>query len=92
MQPGVDLMSHTDDHTDPSISYATIVYINDDYNDGELFFKNLDIKLKPKPKTLLIFPGNEKYEHGVKTVSDGPIRYVIVGFIKEIGHYDKNRY
>jgi hypothetical protein len=92
MQPGVDLMSHTDNHTDPSISYATIVYINDDYNDGELFFKNLDISLKPKPKTLLIFPGNEKYEHGVKTVSDGPIRYVIVGFIKEIGHYDKNRY
>lgn len=92
MQPGVDLMSHTDDHTDPSISYATIIYINDDYNDGELFFKNLDISLKPKPKTLLIFPGNEKYEHGVKTVSDGPVRYVIVGFIKEIGHYDKNRY
>jgi hypothetical protein len=92
MQPGVDLMSHTDNHTDPSISYATIVYINDDYNDGELFFKNLDISLKPKPKTLLIFPGNEKYEHGVKTVSDGPIRYVIVGFIKEIGHYDNNRY
>jgi hypothetical protein len=43
MQPGVDLTSHTDDHTDPSISYAAIVYINDDYNDGELFFKNLDI-------------------------------------------------
>jgi hypothetical protein len=92
MQPGVDLMSHTDDHTDPSISYAAIIYINDDYNDGELFFKNLDIQLKPKPKTLLLFPGNEKYEHGVKTVADGPIRYVLVGFIKEIGHYEKNRY
>jgi hypothetical protein len=92
MQPGVDLMSHTDDHTDPSISYAAIIYINDDYNDGELFFKNLDIQLKPKPKTLLLFPGNEKYEHGVKTVAEGPIRYVLVGFIKEIGHYEKNRY
>jgi hypothetical protein len=92
MQPGVDLKSHTDDHTDPSISYAAILYINDDYKDGELFFKNLNIKLRPKPKTLLIFPGNEKYEHGVETVSDGPTRYVIVGFIKEIGHYEKNRY
>jgi hypothetical protein len=92
MQPGVDLKSHTDNHTDPSISYAAILYINDDYVDGELFFKNLDIKLKPKPKTLLIFPGNEKYEHGVEPVSDGPIRYVLVGFIKEIGHYERNKY
>jgi hypothetical protein len=92
MQPGVDLKSHTDNHTDPSIEYAAILYINDDYNDGELFFKNLDIKLRPKPKTLLIFPGNEKYEHGVKPVSDGPIRYVLVGFIKEADHYEKNRY
>lgn len=92
MQPGVDLKSHTDQHTDPSIRYATIIYINDDYNNGELFFKNLDLKLRPKPKSLLIFPGNEQYEHGVETVSDGSIRYVLVGFIKEIGHYQRNRY
>lgn len=92
MQPGVDLKAHTDNHTDPSIHYAAILYINDDYVDGELFFKNLDIKLRPKPKTLLIFPGNEKYEHGVEAVSDGPIRYVLVGFIKETDHYEKNKY
>jgi hypothetical protein len=92
MQPGVELKPHTDQHTDPSIRYAAILYINDDYNDGELSFKNLDLKLRPKPKSLLIFPGNEKYEHGVETVSDGPIRYVLVGFIKESGHYKRNRY
>lgn len=92
MQAGVELKAHTDQHTDPSIRYATILYINDDYNDGELFFKNLGIKLRPKPKTLLIFPGNESYEHGVEFVSDGPIRYVLVGFIKEAGHYERNRY
>ena len=92
MQPGVELKSHTDNHTDPSITYAAILYINDDYVDGELFFKNLNIKLRPKPKTLLLFPGNEKYEHGVELVSEGPIRYVLVGFIKEISHYEKNRY
>lgn len=92
MQPGVELKSHTDQHTDPSIKYAAILYINDDYNDGELFFKNIDISIRPKPRCLLIFPGNEKYEHGVKHVSDGPIRYVIVGFIKEKDHYQRNRY
>lgn len=92
MQPEVELKSHTDQHTDPSIQYATILYINDDYKDGELFFKNLNLELRPKPGDLLFFPGNEKYEHGVKHVSDGPIRYVIVGFVKEKGHYERNKY
>lgn len=92
MQPGVELKSHTDQHTDPSINYATIIYINDDYVDGELFFPNLDISLRPKPGDLLFFPGDEKHEHGVKHVGEGPIRYVIVGFIKERDHYERNKY
>jgi len=92
MQSGVELKSHTDQHTDPSIQYATIAYINDDYSDGALFFPKLGIELKPKPGTLLIFPGNEEYEHGVKHVGEGTIRYVLVGFIKEVDHYQRNRY
>jgi hypothetical protein len=92
MQPGVELKSHTDQHTDPSIRYATIIYINDEYVDGELFFPNLNIEIKPKPGTMLFFPGNEEYEHGVKHVGEGPIRYVLVGFIKEKDYYIKNRY
>lgn len=92
MQEKVQLKSHTDQHTDPSIRYATILYLNDDYVDGELFFEHLDIELKPKPGSLLIFPGTEKYEHGVRFVGDGPIRYVIVGFIREKDHYEKNKY
>ena len=92
MQPEVELKSHVDQHTDPSIRYATILYINDDYVNGELFFNNLDISLRPKPGDLLFFPGDSKYEHGVRHVGDGPIRYVIVGFVKEKGHYEKNKY
>jgi hypothetical protein len=92
MQEGVELKAHTDQHTDPSIRYATILYLNDDYADGELFFPNLDIQLKPKAGTLVFFPGDEEYKHGVKHVGQGPIRYVLVGFIKEKDHYKKNRY
>ena len=93
MQPGVELKAHTDQHTDPSIKYAAILYINDDYKDGELFFKNKEnSELRPKPGTLLIFPGNEEYEHGVRHVGEGPIRYVTVGFIKVRGWYEKNKY
>lgn len=92
MQKGVELKAHTDQHTDPSIRYAAILYINDDYTDGTLFFKNKNIDLRPKPGELLVFPGNEEYEHGVRHVGEGPIRYVLVGFIKVRGFYDNNKY
>jgi hypothetical protein len=93
MQEGVELKAHTDQYTDPSIKHAAILYINDDYRDGTLFFKNKENSdLRPKPGTLLIFPGNEEYEHGVRFVGEGPIRYVTVGFIKEKNHYIKNKY
>jgi len=93
MQPGVELKAHTDQHTDPSIKYAAILYINDDYKDGTLFFKNKENSdLRPSPGTLLLFPGNEEYEHGVRFVTEGPIRYVTVGFIKITGFYEENKF
>ena len=93
MQEGVELKSHTDQHTDPSIKYAAILYINDDYEDGTLFFQNKENSdLRPKPASLLIFPGNEEFEHGVRHVGKGPIRYVIVGFIKVKNFYENNKY
>jgi hypothetical protein len=92
MQEGVELKSHIDQDTDPSVRYATILYINDDYSDGELFFKNFDIKLKPKPGSLLVFPGDPQHEHGVKHVGPGPIRQVIVGFITVKDFYKHNKF
>lgn len=93
MQEGVELKAHTDQNTDPSIKYAAILYINDDYKDGTLFFYNKENSdLRPKPGTLLIFPGNEEYEHGVRHVGEGPIRYVTVGFMKTSGFYENNKY
>jgi hypothetical protein len=93
MQEGVELKSHTDQHTDPSIKYAAILYINDDYKDGTLFFVNKeDSDMRPKPGTLLVFPGNEEFQHGVRHVGEGPIRYVIVGFIKVKNFYENNKY
>lgn len=93
MQEGVELKAHTDQHTDPSIRYAAILYINDDYVDGTLFFKNKENSdIRPKPGSLLLFPGNEEFEHGVRHVGKGPIRYVVVGFIKVRNFYENNKY
>ena len=92
MQPGVELKCHTDQDTDPSIRYATILYLNDEYINGELFFKHIDLKIKLKKGSLVIFPGTEKFHHGVTPVGEGPIRYVVVGFIKEKNFYDNNKF
>lgn len=92
MQEGVELKAHTDQDTDPSIRYATIIYLNDDYKGGELFFFNKDLDLRPKPGSLVIFPGNKEFNHGVRHVQEGPIRYVIVGFVKEKNFYLENKY
>ena len=92
MQEGVELKAHTDQHTDPSIRYATIIYLNDNYEGGELFFSNKDLELKPKPGDLVIFPGTDEFNHGVRHVQPGPIRYVIVGFVKEKNFYVNNKY
>lgn len=92
MQEGVELKSHTDQDTDPSIRYATILYLNKNYNDGEIFFPKQGVDFKPDPKSMLLFPGTKDYEHGVKHVGTGPIRYVLVGFIKEKNFYATHKY
>jgi hypothetical protein len=92
MQEGVELVPHIDEYTDPSIVYATILYLNDDYLGGELFFSNKDFKIKPKPGSLLIFPGTDEFKHGVSPVQVGPIRYVVVGFVKIKDFYKNNKY
>lgn len=92
MQEGVELKAHTDQHTDPSISYAAVLYLNDDYEGGEVFWPNKSLTLKPKPRTLVFFPGTNEYNHGVKHVGPGPIRYVMPAFIKEADFYKKNKY
>ena len=87
-QPGVSLTPHFDQHTDPSISHAAIIYLNDNYIDGELYFPNKDYKIKPKKISLVIFPGTQEYMHGVFPPGDGPIRYVLPGFIGKKDFYD----
>ncbi len=79
---GSDLKSHWDNSTDDLVAYAAVLYLNDDYNGGELFFPKFDYDIVPEPGSLVIFPSGELYEHGVRPVKEGPVRYVIPVFIK----------
>lgn len=90
--PGVSLTAHVDNHTDPSLVYAVVSYINDDYNGGEVYFTHLGVKMKPKAGTILIFPTGEEHLHGVNAVEDGPTRYVIPTFVGKKGFYETHTF
>ena len=92
MYTGTQLVSHHDQNTDESIQHAAVIYINDDYNDGEIFWAKKNFQIKPKSGEMLIFQGTEEWEHGVKHVGEGPTRYVLPAFIKIPGFYqNKNK-
>lgn len=82
MYDGSELRAHYDQYSDKLVEYAAVLYLNDDYVGGELFFSNFASAMRPGPGSLLIFPGTEQYEHGVHPVKAGPVRYVIPAFIK----------
>ena len=88
---GVPLKDHVDNHTDPSLEYAAVFYLNDDYVDGEVYFVEQNIKLRPDPGDLLVFPTSEGWRHGVHAPGAGPVRYIIPGFISRKDFWDKHQ-
>lgn len=78
--------------------YVGILYLNEDYEGGNLFFchdhDNLDkhdIEFKPKAYSLIVFPGGVENIHGVAEITKGT-RYTMVSFwdFKE-SEYDEER-
>ena len=78
---GAPLVEHVDTDGDPSIAFAAIGYINDDYTEGELFFSELSLEVKPPAGSLMIFPGSSLYRHGVKAPGPGKSRYALPTFV-----------
>jgi hypothetical protein len=63
------------DSTKPQ-DIATLIYINDNYSGGEIYFPDYDISIKPESGDLVCFPDTPDFVHGVKPVVHG-IRYTI---------------
>lgn len=87
------LAKHTDAPTDfeqfigkhvedpPSaILYSSIVYINDDYNGGDIYFTGHDRAISPRAGSLLLFPATSMYPHEVTKVTSGN-RYTFTLFL-----------
>lgn len=74
-----DKTGHLPAHQDQGVStrvLSVLLYLNDDYEGGEIEFRHSDIKIKPEPGSVLFFPSNFLYVHEVYPVTKGP-RYAL---------------
>lgn len=78
-EDGLELWEKTLDR-DLSVVY----FLNDDFDGGELFFPSLDLLIRPEAGTLICFPSDHNYIHGVKPVTAGR-RYTVVTWMRVKG-------
>ena len=63
------------DSTKPN-DIATLIYLNNNYLGGEIYFPEYDVSIKPDAGDLICFPDTPDFVHGVKPISQGT-RYTI---------------
>lgn len=76
---GIELWEKTLDR-DLSVVY----FLNHDFSGGELFFPSLDLVIEPEAGTLVCFPSDHNYIHGVRPVTSGH-RYTVVTWMRVSG-------
>lgn len=63
---------------------SVVCFLNDDFGGGELVFPGLDLIIKPQAGTLVCFPADHNYIHGVNPVTAGH-RYTLVTWMRVHG-------
>lgn len=64
-------------HNTPWREWASVIYLNDDYDGGEIYFPDIGLSFKPVAGALLSFRGSLR--HGVRAVTTG-LRYTSPGW------------
>lgn len=86
-QQGMFMRPHADNanpdgshHPMAHRQFASVAYLNDDYEGGELYFTALDVALKPRRGAFVAFTGGFHHEHAVLRVGAGSIRMTVPSF------------
>lgn len=75
-------------HPYPWRNYGAIIYLNTDFEGGEIYFPLQEITPPITPGMLAFFPGTLDYLHGVTKVTSGT-RYTLATFLThDIAHRD----
>jgi predicted 2-oxoglutarate/Fe(II)-dependent dioxygenase YbiX len=69
--PGQHFSVHTDHGFSYTCTVSSIVYLNDNYEGGELWFPYINLKFKPKKGDVIFFPSTYIFAHGAMAVTDG---------------------
>jgi len=57
---------------EPWIEWSTVVYLNDDFEGGKIFFPYQEFEYAPEKYSAVFFPGDDKaYAHGISEVASG---------------------
>ena len=99
MHPHVDIVGYiqeegvnVEDHLNKwSGHLSSVIYLNDDYEGGELYFPEHNIEIKPEAGDFMTWPGNGWYQHGVKEVRGG-VRYTLSILVRFEEAYGKEMY
>lgn len=79
---GQEYQSHYDGGTAIGRIISAVIYLNSDYEGGHLEFPNFNLKIKPEPGMLILFPSNFAYRHIAHPVTKGT-KYALVTWIKD---------
>jgi hypothetical protein len=81
-QTGQEYTAHYDGGTITRRTVSPIVYLNDDYEGGEIEFVNQKVKIKPSSGMLILFPANFAFTHIAHPVTEGT-KYAIVTWLHD---------
>jgi hypothetical protein len=77
---GKSMGPHVDSHDDdPLKTISVVLYLNDDYEGGEINFPEQKILVKPKSGSIVVFPSKKPYFHESKEIISGT-KYMTPGF------------
>lgn len=86
--PGRYFKIHADHGPYYTCTVSAVVYLNDDYEGGEIEFPRHDLVVKPKAGDIILFPSNYVYEHASLDVKSG-IKYAVVIMMDYNDRYHK---
>lgn len=77
-RPGDNQAAHADceepdgrPNSTPWRAFASIIYLNDEYEGGGIYFPERGLKPEIEPRMLAYFPSTNQYLHGVEAVTSG---------------------
>lgn len=80
MGPHIDKNTENPNNT---MEWTGLIYVNDDYEGGELVFDDLGLEIKPSAGSIIFFPCLEK--HSVKPIISGTKTYIFTFIHLDVG-------